>query len=47
MLKKFLHFLFGHKWSDWVHLVYSPGYYDEEHWKERSCDCGAIQQEED
>lgn len=47
MIKKLLHFLFGHKWSNWVSKVYSEGYYDEERWKERSCDCDAIQQEDE
>jgi hypothetical protein len=47
MFKRIWHFLFGHKWSDWKSFVYSPGYYDEERWKERSCNCGAKETDED
>jgi hypothetical protein len=46
MIDRIKHIFTGHNWSDWVIKTYSAYAYDEEIWWERSCECGAVEQQE-
>lgn len=41
---KFLHFLIGHRWSEWLESVLSRCAYEGERWETRDCICGAHEE---